>query len=115
MQKTFENDSLTEIIVNERNKACKEIETDIVQLSEIHQGLNGLVKKQGEELDVAERKIESAFALGEEGVNSLVEAEKHQEKIRKRNFYLGASILGFLAVGVGWIYSNTKNDSKKEL
>lgn len=115
MEATFENSSLQLTIIEERNTAYKEIEQDITELSEIQHGLNSLIKKQGDELDVAERHIESAFTLGEEGVNSLVEAEKYQETLRRRKFYFGAGILGFLAVGVGWICSSAKSDRKKDL
>jgi t-SNARE complex subunit (syntaxin) len=115
MEATFENSSLQLAIVEERNTAYKQIESDITELSEIQQGLTSLIKKQGEELDVAERQIESAFILGEDGVNSLVEAEKYQETLRRRKFYFGAGILGFLAVGAGWIYSSTKSNREKDL
>lgn len=116
MQKEFDNSSLSEKIIAEKNQAYKEIETDLIHLSEIQQDLNAMVHKQGEELEVAERNIESSRGFSQEGVQNLIEAEKYQETLRRRKFWLGVGIVGATVTVLGnWIYSSIKSNEEEEI
>ena len=86
------------LITEERAKATKEIEEQVVQLAEVQHHLSKLVYEEGEKLSIAEENILSVVEKSHDATESLSKAENYQNARYWRNGLIGAVVVG---IGAG--------------
>jgi len=74
--------------LREREKAIKQLESDIVDVNQIFKELASLVHEQGETIDSIEANVESAQMEVQQGAQQLGAASSYQSKIRRRKLCL---------------------------
>jgi len=91
-------DNLEHMLVDERNKEMKELESELTQISEVFVDLNKLTAEQGEQLKVAQSNTESANIRVEEGRQELEKASMYNCAYRKKMVFLIIIILIVIAI-----------------
>jgi len=74
--------------LEERERAIRQLESDIVDVNTIFKELSTMVHEQGDMIDSIEANVESAQMRVEEGTNQLATASSYQTKIRRRKCFL---------------------------
>ncbi|XP_065578179.1 syntaxin-12-like [Artemia franciscana] len=93
MQAVLQDEAELEIL-RERERAIRQLESDIVDVNTIFKDLATMVHEQGEMIDSIEANVESATMRVEEGTNQLRTASNYQTKARKKKaILLGIGIL----------------------
>ncbi|XP_053393858.1 syntaxin-12-like isoform X1 [Mercenaria mercenaria] len=105
----MENDVDLEMI-QERESAIKQLESDIMDVNQIFKDLGMLVHEQGEVLDSIEANVEHATIHVEEGNKQLSAAQNYQSKARRKKCCLIVVLLVILAI-VGIIIAVTVSNN----
>merc|ERR1719433_332732 len=93
--------------LQERERAVRQLESDILDVNTIFKDLATLVHDQGEVIDSIEANVESTQVRVQEGTEQLRQAETYKMKKRKRCFYIIAALLALLVVTVFFIWLST--------
>jgi t-SNARE complex subunit (syntaxin) len=89
--------------LQERERAVRQLESDILDVNTIFKDLATLVHDQGEVIDSIEANVESTQVRVQEGTEQLRQAETYKNKARKKKFILGIILLIVLAIIIGII------------
>jgi len=95
--------------LQEREKAIRQLESDIVDVNTIFKDLATMVHEQGDIVDSIESNIESATVQVHEGADQLRQAHTYQTSSRKKKIILGALGLVILAILIIIIAVEVKN------
>jgi len=90
--------NVDQIVLEERNKEIKELEKELVELSEVFVDVMKLTKEQGEDLQTVQNNTTSAAIRTDEGVGELKQASKYQCTYRKRMAILAFIILVVIVI-----------------
>lgn len=95
--------------LQERERAVRQLEADIMDVNQIFKDLAAMVHDQGEMVDSIEANVESASIRVNEGTDQLRQAERWQNKARKKKIIL--MIIGaiVLAIIIGIIVHSASN------
>lgn len=93
--------------LQEREKAIRQLESDILDVNTIFKDLASLVHDQGEVVDSIEQNIESTHVRVQEGTDHLRQAETYKAMKRKKICYLVAVALVLLVIVVFVIWLST--------
>jgi len=91
--------------LEEREKAIRQLESDIVDVNTIFKDLATMVHEQGEIVDSIEANVESTTVRVHEGADQLRQAEMYKNKARKKKVILsivGVTILIVLIAIIAW-------------
>jgi len=91
--------------LEEREKAIRQLESDIVDVNTIFKDLATMVHEQGEIVDSIEANVESTTVRVHEGTDQLRQAELYKNKARKKKVILaavGVTILVILIAIIAW-------------
>jgi len=89
--------------LQERERAIRQLESDILDVNTIFKDLATLVHDQGEVVDSIEANIESTHVRVQEGTDHLRQAETYKNKARKKKFCLALIVAIILAIVIGII------------
>merc|ERR1711893_253338 len=94
--------------LQERERAMRQLESDIVDVNTIFKDLAAMVHEQGDLVDSIENNVEAAEVRVTEGTDQLRQAEQYKNQTRKRMYYLiaGLFILLIFVVFLIWISTN---------
>jgi len=95
--------------LQEREKAIRQLESDIVDVNTIFKDLATMVHEQGDIVDSIESNIESATVQVHEGADQLRQAHQYQNSARKKKIILGTLGLVILAILIIIIAVEVKN------
>lgn len=86
----------------ERERAIRQLESDIVDVNTIFKELATMVHEQGEMIDSIEANVETAQMRVEEGTNQLSTAASYQTKIRRRKCFIAiiAAVVAIIIIGI---------------
>lgn len=87
-----------DLILQERNNEIKDLEKELVQLSEVFVDVMKLTKEQGEDLHTVQNNTSSADQHVVVGVSELKQASKYQCSYRKKMVVLAAIVLIIIVV-----------------
>jgi len=94
--------------LQERERAVRQLEADIGDVNQIFKDLAAMVHDQGEMVDSIEANVETASIRVNEGTDQLRQAERYQNKARRKKIILAiigaivlAIIIGVIAHSVG--------------
>ena len=95
--------------LQERERAVRQLEADIMDVNQIFKDLAAMVHDQGEMVDSIEANVETASIRVNEGTDQLRQAERWQNKARKKKIIL--MIIGaiVLAIIIGIIVHSSSN------
>jgi len=96
-------------LMEEREKAVRQLEADITDVNQIFKDLASMVHDQGEIVDSIEENVESASISISAGNEQLRQAERYQNKARRRKLCLGATGLIVLIILIIIIIVSAKN------
>lgn len=85
-------------LIQERESAIKQLESDIMDVNQIFKDLGMLVHEQGEVLDSIEANIDSTHMKVEDGTKQLASARNYQSKARRKKCCLISVLLIILAI-----------------
>jgi len=91
--------------LQEREKAIRQLESDILDVNTIFKDLASLVHDQGEVVDSIEQNIESTHVRVQEGTDHLRQAETYKNKARKKKVIIAIIVVIILAIIIGIIAS----------
>eukprot|EP01112_Ceratiomyxa_fruticulosa_P010055 TRINITY_DN2641_c0_g1_i1.p1 TRINITY_DN2641_c0_g1~~TRINITY_DN2641_c0_g1_i1.p1 ORF type:complete len:120 (+),score=15.54 TRINITY_DN2641_c0_g1_i1:307-666(+) len=80
-------------IIEDRNRAVKEVAQDIAQLHEIMVDLNSLVVEQGTDLEQVNANVETADVYTNLATDELAQALQHQNKSRRKMCYISILLI----------------------
>jgi len=83
-QASLQHDEVDQRLLEERNREMKELEKELVAISEVFVDLDNLTQQQGAQLRVAQSNVESADVRVEEGTKELVKAARYNCAYRKK-------------------------------
>lgn len=95
--------------LQERERAVRQLESDILDVNTIFKDLATLVHEQGETIDSIENNVESTHIRVQEGNEQLRQAETYKNKARKKKVILAIIALIILAIVIGMIVWAAKN------
>merc|ERR1711983_400156 len=84
--------------LQERERAVRQLESDILDVNTIFKDLATLVHDQGEMIDSIEANVESTHVRVQEGTEQLRQAETYKNKARKKKLCL--ALVGLIVLGV---------------
>merc|ERR1711936_1211022 len=94
--------------LQERERSIAQLEADIGDVNQIFKDLAAMVHDQGEMVDSIEANVETASIRVNEGTDQLRQAERYQNKARRKKIILAiigaivlAIIIGVIAHSVG--------------
>merc|ERR1712156_852620 len=93
--------------LQERERAVRQLESDILDVNTIFKDLATLVHDQGEVIDSIEANVESTHVRVQEGTEQLRQAENYKNKARKKLCYIVATLLVIFVVVVFMIWLST--------
>lgn len=95
--------------LQERERAVRQLESDILDVNTIFKDLATLVHDQGEVIDSIEANVESTHVRVQEGTEQLRQAETYKNKARKKKVILAIVLVIVLAIIIGIIAYSVKN------
>jgi len=95
--------------LHEREKAVRQLEADIGDVNQIFKDLAAMVHDQGELVDSIEANVESSSIRVEEGTEQLRQAERYQNKARRKKLCLSLIGLFILIILIIIIVYSAKN------
>jgi len=95
--------------LHEREKAVRQLEADIGDVNQIFKDLAAMVHDQGELVDSIEANVESSSIRVEEGTEQLSQAERYQNKARRKKLCLSLIGLFILIILIIIIVYSAKN------
>jgi len=95
--------------LHERERAVRQLEADIGDVNQIFKDLAAMVHDQGEIVDSIEANVETASIRVGEGTEQLMQAERYQNKARRKKIILMIIGLIILAIIIGVIVHSTRN------
>jgi len=95
--------------LHERERAVTQLEADIGDVNQIFKDLAAMVHDQGEIVDSIEANVETASIGVNEGAEQLRQAERYQNKARRKKLCLAITGLIILAIVIGLIAGAAKN------
>ncbi|XP_023325653.1 syntaxin-12 [Eurytemora carolleeae] len=96
-------------MLQERERAVRQLEADIGDVNQIFKDLAAMVHDQGELVDSIEANVESSSVRVEEGTQQLLQAERYQNKARRKKMILaliGIIILIILIIIIAYSAKN---------
>jgi len=86
----------------ERERAIRQLESDIVDVNTIFKELATMVHEQGEMIDSIEANVESSQMRVEEGTSQLATASSYQSKIRRRKCTIAIilAVVATIVIGI---------------
>jgi len=95
--------------LQERERAVRQLEADIGDVNQIFKDLAAMVHDQGEMVDSIEANVETASIRVNEGTDQLRQAERYQNKARRKKIILTIIGLIVLAIIIGVIVHSASN------
>merc|ERR1711909_139608 len=95
--------------LHERERAVRQLEADIGDVNQIFKDLAAMVHDQGEMVDSIEANVESSSIRVNEGSDQLRQAERYQNKARRKKLCLAATGLIVLIILIGVIAHSVGN------
>jgi len=95
--------------LQERERAVRQLEADIGDVNQIFKDLASMVHDQGEIVDSIEANVETASIRVGEGTDQLRQAERYQNKARRKKIILMIVGLIILAIIIGVIVHSARN------
>lgn len=95
-------------VLAERERAIRQLESDIVDVNTIFKELATMVHEQGEIIDSIEANVENAQMRVEEGTSQLATAASYQNKLRRRKCIIAIVLAVVLAIIIGIIVWQTR-------
>ncbi|XP_068609800.1 syntaxin-7 [Brachionichthys hirsutus] len=89
-------------MIQERESAIKQLESDIVDVNDIFKDLGMMVHEQGDIIDSIEANVENADVKVQRGTQQLSRAADHQRSSRKKIFFV-LVVLAIVGVAIGLI------------
>jgi len=89
--------------LQERERAVRQLESDILDVNTIFKDLATLVHDQGEMIDSIEANVESTHVRVQEGTDHLRQAETYKNKARKKKLIIALILVIILAIIIGVI------------
>jgi len=89
--------------LQERERAVRQLESDILDVNTIFKDLATLVHDQGEVIDSIEANVESTQVRVQEGTEQLRQAETYKNKARKKKIIIAIVVIIVLAIIIGVI------------
>jgi len=89
--------------LQERERAVRQLESDILDVNSIFKDLATLVHDQGEVIDTIEAHVEDAQIRVQDGNEELRQAENYKNKARKKKFIIALIAIIILAIIIGII------------
>merc|ERR1712059_186953 len=89
--------------LHERERAVTQLEADIGDVNQIFKDLAAMVHDQGEMVDSIEANVETASIRVSEGGDQLRQAERYQNKARRKKVCLAVIVVIVLAILIGLI------------
>ena len=77
------NDTVNDLIIQERNGEIKQLETDLKLIAEIQQDLASLVTSQGEVIDITAKNVENTEVAVTESTKHIKQATSTQKSTNK--------------------------------
>jgi syntaxin 7 len=96
-------------MLQERERAVRQLEADIGDVNQIFKDLAAMVHDQGELVDSIEANVESSSVRVEEGTQQLLQAERYQNKARRKKMILALIGLIILVILIIIIAYSAKN------
>jgi len=96
-------------VMQDREKAVRQLEADIGDVNQIFKDLAAMVHDQGELVDSIEANVESSAVHVEEGADQLRQAERYQNKARRKKMLLALIGLIILIIFIIIIAYSVKN------
>jgi len=96
-------------LLQERERAVRQLEADIGDVNQIFKDLAAMVHDQGELIDSIEANVETSSVRVEEGVEQLRQAERYQNKARRKKMLLALIGLIILVILIIIICYSAKN------
>jgi len=91
----------------ERERAVTQLEADIMDVNQIFKDLAAMVHDQGELVDSIEANVETSSIRVSEGTEQLRQAERYQNKARKKKMILAAIGIVVLVIIISIIVHST--------
>jgi len=95
--------------LQERERAVRQLEADIGDVNQIFKDLAAMVHDQGEMVDSIEANVETASIRVNEGTDQLRQAERYQNKARRKKMILAIIGAIVLAIIIGIIVHSARN------
>jgi len=95
--------------LQEREKAVRQLEADIGDVNQIFKDLAAMVHDQGEMVDSIEANVETASIRVNEGTDQLRQAERYQQKARKKKIIMAIIGAIVLAIIIGVIVHSARS------
>jgi len=95
--------------LQERERAVRQLEADITDVNQIFKDLAAMVHDQGEMVDSIEANVETSSIRVNEGAEQLRQAERWQNKARKKKIILAIIGAIVLAIIIGIIVHSASN------
>jgi len=95
--------------LQDRERAVRQLEADIGDVNQIFRDLAAMVHEQGEIVDSIEANVESATIRVGEGTEQLRQAERYQNKARRKKIIFMIIGLIVLAIIIGIIVHSVRN------
>jgi len=93
----------------ERERAVTQLEADIMDVNQIFKDLAAMVHDQGELVDSIEANVETSSIRVNEGTEQLRQAERYQNKARKKKMILAAIGVVVLVIIISIIVHSASN------
>jgi len=93
----------------ERERAVTQLEADIMDVNQIFKDLAAMVHDQGELVDSIEANVETSSIRVSEGTEQLRQAERYQNKARKKKMILAIIGVVVLVIIISIIVHSTSN------
>merc|ERR1711872_1078231 len=91
-----EEQNLEQLMERERN--VRQLESDIMDVNQIFKDLAAMVHDQGEMVDSIEANVETSAIRVSEGTEQLRQAERYQNKARRKKMIL--AIIGAIVLAI---------------
>lgn len=85
-------------LIQEREQAIRQLESDIMDVNQIFKDLGMLVHEQGEMIDSIEANVESAQIQVESGTSELQKAREYQTRARRKKCIIIIVVVVILAI-----------------
>jgi len=95
--------------LQERERAVRQLEADIGDVNQIFKDLAAMVHDQGEMVDSIEANVETASIRVNEGSDQLRQAERYQNKARRKKIILAIIGAIILAIIIGVIVHSARS------
>jgi len=95
-------------MIQEREHALRQLESDIVDVNQIFKDLALMVHEQGEMIDSIEANVDSAVVHVDQGATNVQRAAQYQSKVRRKRLFCVIFLIILIIVVALIIYFSTR-------